>query len=168
MLSRCRHVWLFLPKLLDTTNFEGTEAARSMLENVMLLASMEGKKNLAMKDAPLDVVSKSWVKLVIGVDDRFDRKKLCSLREPAFELAVERSRILNPFFGSNATQPPIRLNLGSRSSKSLTTRQTCPIIQLLIVWLKHLYMMCQPKAQLVLQRVSFNRFYAIFCINFNV
>jgi hypothetical protein len=91
-----------------------------------------------MKDAPLAVVSKSWVRLVIGVDDRIDRRNLRSLREPAFELAVERSRILNPVFGSNATQSPIRFNLGSRSSKSLTTRQICPIIQLLIVWLKHL------------------------------
>jgi TnpA family transposase len=74
MLSRWRHVRLFLPKLLDTINFEGTEAVEAILEAWQFLRSIEGKKNPAMKDAPLAVVSKSWVKLVIGEDDQIDRK----------------------------------------------------------------------------------------------
>ena len=74
MLSRWRHVRLFLPKLLDTINFEGTEAVEPILEAWQFLRSIEGKKNPAMKDAPLAVVSKSWVKLVIGEDDQIDRK----------------------------------------------------------------------------------------------
>jgi hypothetical protein len=45
-----------------------------MLEAWQFLRSIEGKKNPVMKDAPLAVVSKSWVKLVIGADERIDRK----------------------------------------------------------------------------------------------
>jgi len=74
MLSRWRQIRLFLPKLLDTINFEGTEAVKPILEAWQFLRSIEGKKKPAMKDAPLDVVSKSWVKLVVGVDGEIDRK----------------------------------------------------------------------------------------------
>ncbi len=74
MLSRWRHVRLFLPKLLDTINFEGTEAVKPILEAWQFLRSIEGKKKPAMKDAPLGVVNKNWVKLVVDVEGEIDRK----------------------------------------------------------------------------------------------
>ena len=74
MLSRWRHIRLFLPKLLDTINFEGTETVKPILEAWQFLRSIEDKKKPDMKDAPLGVVSKSWVKLVVGADGEIDRK----------------------------------------------------------------------------------------------
>ena len=74
MLSRWRHIRLFLPKMLNTINFEGTESVKPILEAWQFLRSIEDKKKPDMKDAPLDVVSKSWVKLVVGVDGEIDRK----------------------------------------------------------------------------------------------
>ncbi len=74
MLSHWRHVRLFLPKLLDTINFEGTEAVKPILEAWEFLRSIEGKKKPVLKDAPTSVINKSWIKLVMGVDGEIDRK----------------------------------------------------------------------------------------------
>ena len=74
MLTRWRHIRIFLPKLLDTIEFKGAEAVKPILEAWQFLHSIEGKKNPSMKDAPITVVNKSWVKLVIGADGEIDRK----------------------------------------------------------------------------------------------
>jgi TnpA family transposase len=74
MLSRWRHIRIFLPKLLNTINFKGSKAVKPMLEAWQFLRSIEGQKNPAMKDAPIAMVNKSWVKLVIGADGEIDRK----------------------------------------------------------------------------------------------
>ena len=66
MLTRWRHIRIFLPKLLDTIEFKGAEAVKPILEAWQFLHSIEGKKNPSMKDAPITVVNKSWVKLVLG------------------------------------------------------------------------------------------------------
>jgi TnpA family transposase len=74
MLSRWRHIRIYLPKLLDTIEFKGTEAVKPILEAWQFLRSIEGQKNPVMKEAPIAVVKKSWVKLVIGADGEIDRK----------------------------------------------------------------------------------------------
>jgi TnpA family transposase len=74
MLTRWRHIRIFLPKLLNTIEFKGTEAVKPILEAWQFLRSIEGQKNPVMKDAPIAVVKKSWVKLVIGADGEIDRK----------------------------------------------------------------------------------------------
>ncbi|MBA3922645.1 MAG: Tn3 family transposase, partial [Nostocaceae cyanobacterium] len=74
MLTHWRHVRLFLPKLLDTINFEGTEAVQPIMLAWEFLRSIEGKKKPEMKNAPTDVINKSWVKLVMGVNGEIDRK----------------------------------------------------------------------------------------------
>lgn len=73
-LTRWRHIRIFLPKLLNTIEFKGTEAVKPILEAWQFLRSIEGQKNPVMKDAPIAVVKKSWVKLVIGADGEIDRK----------------------------------------------------------------------------------------------
>ena len=74
MLSRWRHVRLFLPKLLKTIDFEGTEAVKPILEAWEFLRSIEGKKKPEMNDAPTKVVNKGWLKLVINETGEIDRK----------------------------------------------------------------------------------------------
>jgi TnpA family transposase len=74
MLTRWRHIRIFLPKLLNTIEFKGTEAVKPILEAWQFLRSIEGQKNPVMKDAPITVVKRSWVKLVIGADGEIDRK----------------------------------------------------------------------------------------------
>jgi hypothetical protein len=46
-----------------------------------------------------------------ALPEAIQKGELRLLREPASELAFERSKILNPVFGSNATQPPSTGNL---------------------------------------------------------
>ena len=74
MLSHWRHVRLFLPKLLDTINFEGTEAVKPILEAWEFLRSIEGLKKPEMKNAPTGVINTHWFKLVMGVNGEIDRK----------------------------------------------------------------------------------------------
>ena len=74
MLSRWRHVRLFLPKLLHTIDFEGTEAATPILSALEFLRSIERKKKPDMSAAPLAVVNKGWTKLVVGAEGEIDRK----------------------------------------------------------------------------------------------
>jgi TnpA family transposase len=88
MLTRWRHIRIFLPKLLNTIEFKGTEAVKPILEAWQFLRSIEGQKNPVMKDAPIAVVKKSWVKLVIGADGEIDRKAytFCVLQSLRFAL----------------------------------------------------------------------------------
>jgi hypothetical protein len=74
MLSRWRHVRKFLPKLLLTIDFEGTESAVPISDALQFLRSIEGQKKPDMSTAPLAVVSKNWARLVVGAQGEIDRK----------------------------------------------------------------------------------------------
>ena len=74
MLSRWRHVRLFWPRLLNTIDFQGTEAGEVILEALQFLKTIEGKKKPDLSAAPLAVVTKSWAKLVIDAEGKVDRK----------------------------------------------------------------------------------------------
>jgi len=74
MLSRWRHVRLFLPVLLKNIEFQATEAGTAIKEAWEFLKSIEGQRNPSMSDAPRTLVTKSWVLLVKGSDGIIDRK----------------------------------------------------------------------------------------------
>jgi TnpA family transposase len=70
----------FLPGLLKTLSFEGTQAGQPVLKAWAFLVSMEGQRKTDMRLAPLEVVSSGWKHLVIGRDRQVDR--------PAYTLCV--------------------------------------------------------------------------------
>lgn len=74
MLRRWQHIRRFLPRLLHTINFEGTEAGMPILEALHFLHSIEGRKQPDMSTAPLAIVSKSWLRLVLNPNREVERR----------------------------------------------------------------------------------------------
>jgi hypothetical protein len=64
----------FLPTLLRTIDFQSLIAGKSILAAWRFLASIEGINKPKMESAPLEVVSKSWVRWVVGKDGKIDRR----------------------------------------------------------------------------------------------
>jgi TnpA family transposase len=74
MMRRWKHIRLFLPRLLHTINFEGTEAGQSILEALHFLYTIEGRRKFDMSAVPLTCVSKSWLRLVLNSKGEVDRR----------------------------------------------------------------------------------------------
>lgn len=74
LLNHYSHVRRFLPTLLRTIAFDGTEPAQPIIEALRYLASIEGKRNPSLHDAPLEVVPASWRNLVIDSQEKIDRR----------------------------------------------------------------------------------------------
>ncbi|MBD2773974.1 Tn3 family transposase [Iningainema tapete] len=74
MMRRWKHVRIFLPRLLHTIQFEGTEAGQPILEALQFLHTIEGRKKPDMSVAPLAFVSKSWLRLVKTANGEIDRR----------------------------------------------------------------------------------------------
>jgi TnpA family transposase len=74
ILSRWRTVRLFLPTLLNTIDFQATQAGQDILAAVAFLKSIEGKRKPVMTEAPLSIVSKGWWRWVCPAPGEIDRR----------------------------------------------------------------------------------------------
>ena len=74
MMRRWKHIRLFLPRLLQTINFEGTEAGQPILKALYFLRSSEGHRKFDIGAVPLVCVSKSWLRLVLNSRGELDRR----------------------------------------------------------------------------------------------
>lgn len=74
MMRRWKYIRLFLPRLLHTINFEGTETGQPILDALHFLHSIEGRRKLDMSMVPLACVSKSWLRLVLNSQGEVDRR----------------------------------------------------------------------------------------------
>ncbi len=74
MMRRWKHVRIFLPRLLHTIQFKGTEAGRPILEALQFLRAIEGRKKPDLSAALLNVVSKSWLRLVLSATGKVGRR----------------------------------------------------------------------------------------------
>ncbi len=81
LVDRYRRVRRFLPALLSTVPFEGTQAGQSLLQALRFLADIEGQRKPEMSMAPLEVVSGAWRRRVIAAEGEVDRRAytLCVL-----------------------------------------------------------------------------------------
>ena len=64
LVERYRGVRRFLPTLLRTVSFEGTQAGQPMLGALSFLRQIEHQRHPDMQHAPLDVVPSAWRRLV--------------------------------------------------------------------------------------------------------
>jgi TnpA family transposase len=73
----------FLPMLLETISFEATQAGQPVLKSLKHLVSLEGQRKPDMSKAPLEVVPSGWKRLVVGRDQKVDRRAytLCVLEQ---------------------------------------------------------------------------------------
>jgi hypothetical protein len=65
LVDRYRRVRLFLPTLLRTVAFDGTQAGQAMITAVAFLAQLEHQRHPDMHQAPLDLVPGAWRRLVL-------------------------------------------------------------------------------------------------------
>lgn len=73
VMARWRQVRLFLPLLLKTIDFQATKAGQPILAALQFLKSIEGKQKPKLKTAPLNIVSKGWVRWVVLPTGEIDR-----------------------------------------------------------------------------------------------
>ena len=73
-MNRWRTVRLFLPKLLNTIEFQATKAGQPIIAALEFLKSLEGKRQPSMTDAPSIVVSKGWSRWVYSSDGEINRR----------------------------------------------------------------------------------------------
>jgi hypothetical protein len=64
IVDRYRQVRRFLPSLLRTVSFEGTQAGKPMLDTLDFLCHIEHQRHPDMQRAPLEVVPSAWRRLV--------------------------------------------------------------------------------------------------------
>lgn len=70
LLSRWRTARTFLPSLLTTVKFEGTESATAVLQAYEYLQNIDwSSRSRLLSDAPLSVVDKGWRRLALSGDD---------------------------------------------------------------------------------------------------
>jgi TnpA family transposase len=83
LLDRYRRVRRFWPHLLRTVKFRGTQAGRPLTHALSVLAAWEDQREPDLSQAPLDVVSRTWRRFVIGPDRTIDRRAytLCVLHQ---------------------------------------------------------------------------------------
>ena len=74
ILSRWRTVRLFLPTLLNTIDFQATQAGQPILAALAFLKSIEGQRQPVMTPAPLAIVSKGWLRWVCPTAGEIDRR----------------------------------------------------------------------------------------------
>lgn len=74
LLKKWRTVRRFLPLLLSTIEFRGTEAAKPVLEALMFLKSIEGSSRPRMDNAPTEVVQRGWRRMVFNDEKCIDRQ----------------------------------------------------------------------------------------------
>jgi hypothetical protein len=65
LVDRYRRVRLFLPTLLRTLSFDGTQAGQPMLQALDFLTQSESKRHPDMHQAPLDFVPGAWRRVVV-------------------------------------------------------------------------------------------------------
>lgn len=64
LLTRYPYVRRFLPALLQTITFDGTEAGQPVLAALRYLKGLEGQARWKLRDAPREVVSRAWQPVV--------------------------------------------------------------------------------------------------------
>jgi TnpA family transposase len=72
--SRYSQVRRFLPALLEAVEFAANDAGRPATEAFRFLKAIEGQKGPDMSQAPRDLLTPAWQRIVIGSEARIDRQ----------------------------------------------------------------------------------------------
>jgi TnpA family transposase len=72
--TRYSQIRRFLPALLEAVEFAATDAGRPATEAFRFLKAIEGQKRPDMSQAPRDLLTPAWQRVVIGPEDRIDRR----------------------------------------------------------------------------------------------
>jgi TnpA family transposase len=83
LVNSYRRVRRFMPTLLRTVTFSGTQAGQSVLSSLQFLAKIEGQRRTDMSQSPLEVVPPAWRRQVISQNGSIERRAytLCVLEQ---------------------------------------------------------------------------------------
>ncbi|NET46126.1 hypothetical protein [Okeania sp. SIO2B3] len=101
MLSRWRHIRLFLPKLLQTISFGATVAGKPVVEGLDFLKSLEGTRKMDLPEVPESVItSQTWWRLIVTEHGTFNRKAytFCVIESPNFQVYQGQEIVSREFF----------------------------------------------------------------------
>jgi len=81
MVEQYGRVRRFLPRLLDKIDFKAASAGEEVLEALNYLGTLEGSRKKSLENVPLDLVPKSWDRLVFDQDKQVNKRAytLCVL-----------------------------------------------------------------------------------------
>lgn len=81
MVEQYGRVRRFLPRLLDKLDFKAASAGEEMLEALNYLRKLEGSRKKNIENVPLDIIPKSWERLVFDQDKQVNKRAytLCVL-----------------------------------------------------------------------------------------
>lgn len=83
MLEQYKRTRRFFPTLLKHIEFKGAPAAKTLLEAIEYLRALEGNNQLNFEEPPLDIVTKSWKRLIVDKEGLVNKKgyTLCVLEQ---------------------------------------------------------------------------------------
>lgn len=96
LLRRWQTARSFLPGLLATIEFEGTEAAGPILEALDYLKSIDWRGRKSIDDAPVSALSKGWSRLAVDESGKVDRKAFALGVLEALQDALKRRDVYIP------------------------------------------------------------------------
>ena len=80
MLTRYRTVRRFLPHVLEQVTFKAAPAGQPVMDAVIYLTDLQGRRKPKLDDAPLGIVDAGWKRLVVDKDDQ--------VSQPAYTLCI--------------------------------------------------------------------------------
>src|SRR5512135_2772609 len=113
--TRYSHVRRFLPALLESVEFATTDAGHPTIEAFDFLKAIEGQKRPDMSQAPQDLLTPAWKRVVIGSEHPVDRRFytfLCPGTAPGRSPPPRSVRTRQPPLGRPAGQATSRAGLG--------------------------------------------------------
>ena len=83
MLEQYKRTRRFFPNLLKHIEFKGSPEGEVLLKAMAYLKSLEGKNQLNLKKAPLDIVTKPWKRLIVNKEGLVNKRgyTLCVLEQ---------------------------------------------------------------------------------------
>jgi TnpA family transposase len=120
-----RSIRRYLPHVLTSIQFSGTQGARPVLEALEFLKKMELENKRAMDNAPMEIVSRSWLRYIYAEDGSVDRQAYTFCVLDRFQDALSRREIFVP--ASSRYADP-RIGLLDDQAWNATRLQVCRAI----------------------------------------
>lgn len=113
ILTRCRNPRRYLPLLLDTIDFQATDAGMPILDALEALRQIPTGRGLSRQELPTEFIPPPWRRLTEPEPGRIDRPAytMCVLEAPRWAAPPRRVRRLQRALRRPARQPARRARL---------------------------------------------------------
>ena len=123
--TRYRSIRGYLPHVVKSIQFSGTQASQPLLDALEFVKNMEIDHKRSMKDAPMGIVNRSWQRYIYAEDGSVDRQAYTFCLLDRLKDALSRREIFVP--ASSRYGDP-RIGLLSDEAWNATRLQVCRVI----------------------------------------